>query len=136
MPTVKKAKAKPKAKPKPKAKAKKAPAAKKPVAAVNSKAVAELKAKIEALEAKLLKTDISDKSKQLEEKTEAQVHKVRQDMTAWEHKLDRKLDLLHDTIQGLAGQVERLKAQQEALELAVSSSSPPSSVADATESNF
>ena len=57
-------------------------------------------------------------------------------MTTWEHKLDRKLDLLHDTIQGLAGQVERLKAQQEALELAVSSSPPTPPAPDTMESNF
>jgi DNA repair exonuclease SbcCD ATPase subunit len=136
MPTVKKAKAKPKAKPKvtAKPKAKKAVAAKKPAA--GNKALSDLKAKIEALEAKLAKTETSEKTKQLDDKTEAQVQKIRQDMTTWEHKLDRKLDLLHDTVQGLAGKLEILKAQTEALELAVSSSSPTPPAPETMESNF
>ncbi len=125
MATVKKAKPKPKPKPKVKAvKAKKAAAPKKPAPAV--KGLAELKARLDALEGKG-KVDNSDKIKQLEEKiagTNAEMLKLKHDMAAWEHKMDRKLDLLHDTIQGVSGKVELLMSKEEALEQAVATSPP------------
>jgi len=130
MPTAKKTttKAKPKGKPKPKAKtaAKKVPAAKKPASA--SKALTDLKARLAAIEAKIAKSDNLDKIKALEEKimvNTAEVQKLKHGMSDWEHKVDRKIDLLHDTVQGVAGKVEALIAEQEALEQAVASSPPP-----------
>jgi hypothetical protein len=132
MPTAKKieAKPKPKAKPKTKPALKPKAAARKKVAtaakpAAENKALAELKARLGALEAKV---DNSDKIKQLEEKfsaDSAELQKLKHDMSAWEHKVDRKLDLLHDTIQGMSGKVEFLMTEQQALEQAVASSPPP-----------
>jgi hypothetical protein len=141
MPTTKKATPKPKAKAKPKTKPapkkkvaapKKAAAPKKPAAA--DKSLVELKARLAGLEAK---ADNSDKIKQLEEKisaNNAELQKLKQGMSAWEHKVDRKLDLLHDTIQGISGKVEFLMTEQQALEQAVASSPPP--MPETPESNF
>ncbi len=132
MPTAKKTtpKAKPKGKPKLKAKAKtaakKVPATKKPAPA--SKALTDLKARLAAIEAKIAKSDNFDKIKALEEKitvNNAEVQKLKHGIADWEHKADRKIDLLHDTVQGVAGKVEALIAEQEALEQAVASSPPP-----------
>ncbi len=130
MPTAKKTtpKAKPKGKPKAKAKTatKKAPATKKPAPA--GKALTDLKARLAAMEAKLAKSDNLDKIKALEEKiavNNAEVQKLKHGISEWEHKVDRKIDLLHDTIQGVSGKVESLIAELEALEQAVASSPPP-----------
>ncbi|NLP09480.1 hypothetical protein GX408_03680, partial [bacterium] len=121
-------KAKPKGKPKPKAKtaAPKVPATKKPAPA--SKALNDLKAHLAAIEAKLAKSDNLDKIKALEEKiaaNNAEIQKLKHGITDWEHKADRKIDLLHDTVQGVSGKVEALIAEQQALEQAVASSPPP-----------
>jgi uncharacterized coiled-coil protein SlyX len=88
----------------------------------------DLKARLAAMEAKLAKSDNLDKIKALEEKiavNNAEVQKLKHGISEWEHKVDRKIDLLHDTIQGLIGKVESLIAEQEALEQAVASSPPP-----------
>ncbi|HPI72038.1 MAG TPA: hypothetical protein PK843_11615 [bacterium] len=128
MPTAKKTtpKVKPKGKPKVKTATKKAPAAKKPAPA--SKALTDLKARLAAIEAKLAKSDNLDKIKTLEEKiavNSTEVQKLKHGIADWEHKVDRKIDLLHDTVQGVSGKVEALIAEQEALEQAVASSPPP-----------
>jgi len=122
MPTAKKTTPKAKAK----TATKKAPATKKPAPA--GKALTDLKARLAAMEAKLAKSDNLDKIKALEEKiavNNAEVQKLKHGISEWEHKVDRKIDLLHDTIQGVSGKVESLIAEQEALEQAVASSPPP-----------
>jgi|GEM_PF-2479486 len=138
MPTAKKtkekAKPKPKLKPKPKAKApvkaKPAPkaAVKAPSTAKFEAALAELKnatdIKIASIEEKLAKAGNADKLKQLEDKLDSHIQKTSQEMAKWEHMVDRKLDLLHDTMRGLAEKIAALESKGDALEQAVSSTPP------------
>ena len=134
MPTAKKtkAKAKPKVKAKPKAKAKSKPkkvaVAKAPSTAKVEAALADLNVKMDgkiaSLEDKLAKAGNADKVKQLESKLDSHIQKTRQEMEKWEHMVDRKLDLLHDTMRGLAEKIAMLEAKEGALEQAVSSPPP------------